>query len=151
MIPSSGCQRWPHDSPARPAGNHDDDAALTPLNGTRSNASTRTAPIGAIQSLYRLIRIIAASEPLKVAHQILSKPVAKVGNDQSNNDQCGNCNDLHPTFRLLITQYDIVFHIFLHGYQESVRHEGTRPKLSYIKLSQPRVAPSRFAGQFVFT
>ena len=100
----------------------------------------RTAPIGAIQGLYRLIRIFAASDPLKVTHQILSKPVAKVGNDQSNNDQCGNCNDLYPMVRLLITRYDIVFHIFLHGFQNSMRHEGTQAKLNYIKLSRPRVA-----------
>jgi xanthine dehydrogenase YagT iron-sulfur-binding subunit len=37
MIPLSGCQQWPHDNPAIPVGDHDSDAALTPLHGTRSN------------------------------------------------------------------------------------------------------------------
>jgi hypothetical protein len=38
MIPLSGCQQWPHDNPAIPVGDHDSDAALTPLHGTRSSA-----------------------------------------------------------------------------------------------------------------
>jgi hypothetical protein len=53
----------------------------------------------------------------QTTREILSKPVVKVGNDQSNKNQCGNCNDLHPALRFLITRYDVVFHIFLHEYQ----------------------------------
>ena len=45
MIRSSSCQPWQPDSPAKPAGDHDGRAVVTPLTGTRSvpRAGSRTS------------------------------------------------------------------------------------------------------------